>query len=273
MSRLLLSIFASVVMTAVVFVFARPSLRVEAGTESRPSAERSPVLVELFTSEGCSSCPPADELLRNLEQTQPVSAADVIVLSEHVDYWNRLGWTDPFSSGFFSARQNDYARAFNTDEVYTPQMVVDGKVQFVGSNRSRAQDAIAQASRSAKAGVQIAVEGITVNSASLSVTINDLEKAWLGKSADVMLAITESSLNSNVARGENAGRRLGHTAVVRRISKLGKIDDPKKEFKSEQTISISKGWNRQNLKAVVFIQSKPDLAVIGAASVPLTPAQ
>src|SRR5213594_3831029 len=102
------------------------------------AAERGPVLVELFTSEGCSSCPPADALLARLEKSQPVAEAEIIVLSEHVDYWNRLGWRDPFSSVEFTLRQQRYTEGFRRDGAYTPQMVVDGRVEFVGSDERQA---------------------------------------------------------------------------------------------------------------------------------------
>lgn len=226
-----------------------------------------PVLVELFTSEGCSSCPPADELLARLEQTQPVAGAEIIALSEHVDYWNRLGWADPYSSAEFSDRQNSYARAFDTDDIYTPQMIVDGRVQFVGSNRDRASQAIADAARAAKARIDISLRNATVDSANLAISISDLQSAWTGDSAEVLLAITESGLRSSVSRGENAGRSLNHTAVVRALSSLGSIDSQSKSFSAEPVVRIEKKWKRENLKAVVFVQERASRRVLGASQI------
>src|SRR5271155_1438766 len=118
------------------------------GTPLAWAAERPvPVIVELFTSEGCSSCPAADRLLLRLEQTQPVAGAQVVAIEEHVDYWNQLGWNDPFSSPQYRARQNDYAVAFKAGNIYTPQMVVNGLAQFVGSDMNRAYHEIGAAAQ------------------------------------------------------------------------------------------------------------------------------
>jgi hypothetical protein len=236
---------------------------------SPPNRTPSPVLVELFTSEGCSSCPPADELLTRLEQTQPVAGAEVIALSEHVDYWNRLGWTDPYSSAEFSKRQNDYASAFQTDEVYTPQMVVDGGVQFVGSNSNRAREAVDVAARDSKAvvTVSLASEDRAAASITLAVRVAGLPERWKGDSARVLLAITESGLRSNVASGENAGRRLTHSAVVRRLSRLGDINSGESgAFAAQPVVRIEKAWKRDSLRAVVFVQDRSSLRVLGASA-------
>lgn len=236
------------------------------------SAQRMPVLVELFTSEGCSSCPPADELLMQLEQTQPVEGAEVIALSEHVDYWNHLGWADPYSSAEFSKRQNEYARALNSDEVYTPQMIVDGRAQFVGSSLSRAREAIDSASRDSKAAVHVslAVEDKGPASVTLAVRVDGSTKGREGDSAEVLLAIAESGLRSSVSRGENAGRRLSHTAVVRNLISLGALNSRgAPQFVAKPEVKIDRRWNRDSLKAVVFIQERASRRVLGVASAPL----
>src|SRR5208337_4581931 len=119
------------------------------------TAQRQPVLVELFTSEGCSSCPPADALLEKLDREQPIAGAQIIVLSEHVDYWNHLGWTDPFSSAAFSARQETYARRFGLDGPYTPEMVVDGNAECNGSDARKAEAAIRRAIEAPKVGIRM----------------------------------------------------------------------------------------------------------------------
>ena len=242
--------------------------------DKQPTAggPRTPVLVELFTSEGCSSCPPADELLMRLEQTQPVDGAEVIALSEHVDYWNHLGWRDPYSSSEFSARQNDYAHAFDTDGAYTPQMIVDGRAQFVGSDSGRARKAIASASRDSKAvvTVSLASEDTRAGSITLDVRAERPQSVSEGDSAEVLLAITESGLRSSVSRGENAGRRLSHTAVVRKLTALGSVaSQGGAQFVAKPVVQIPRGWKRDSLRAVVFVQERTSRRVLGVAAAPL----
>lgn len=230
---------------------------------------RSPVIVELFTSEGCSSCPPADIVLAQLEKTQPVGGAEVIALSEHVDYWNYIGWADPFSSAAFSARQQAYAPVFGNDGVYTPQMVVDGQAEFNGSSSGKAQAAITRAAKLAKAEVKIVPAQSGLNNAQaikLKISVEKLPAVTTGDVAEVLLAITESNLSSQVVRGENSGRKLGHTAVVRELRSLGQLADSSKTFEAEPTASLDKKWNRSELRAVVFVQEHTHKRILGAAS-------
>lgn len=239
----------------------------EASSQSGKTTASSSVLVELFTSEGCSSCPPADKLLAELDENQLVSGAQVIALSEHVDYWNRLGWKDPFSSAQFTERQTDYSRTLHVEDIYTPQMIVDGQNQFVGNQRATALEAIAMAAQSPKARIEAAIKSSTPNSITLSIQAGDVPEVSRGDRADVILAITESGLMSNVARGENAGRRLTHSAVTRTMVTLGTIEG--KDFNAEQVVPLNSAWQRARLRAVVLVQERGSRRILGAAAIPL----
>jgi hypothetical protein len=179
---------------------------------------RVPVLAELFTSEGCNSCPPADSLLEKLDRLQPVAGARVIVLSEHVDYWNQLGWRDPFSAAQFSQRQERYSRLLG-GEVYTPQLVIDGREQVLGSDPAAIQKAVTRAALRAKAPIRIVEVKRDGGEASIGLSIASLAKGR----GDVWVAIADERDESSVKRGENAGRTLAHVAVVRTLSKAGSV--------------------------------------------------
>lgn len=219
-----------------------------------------PIVVELFTSEGCSSCPPADELLAKLERTQPVAGVRLIVLSEHVDYWNTLGWRDPFSSADFTGRQTQYVEAFHQDGPYTPEAVVDGRTGFVGSNGQDAKKAILDALKQSKAQVTLKATS-EEGGINLAVEVKDIPGS---KDADVILAITETGLQSNVKGGENSGRLLKHTGVVRRLTVLGRAKG--ETFSKQTSIALPKAWKRENLRAVVFVQDRRTKYIAGAAT-------
>ncbi len=227
---------------------------------ARADAPRTPVLVELFTSEGCSSCPPADALLTTLVHAQPVPGALVIALGEHVDYWDHGGWADPFSSHALTVRQNDYAASFHNSTVYTPQMVVDGHAEFVGSDDAKASATIANAARAPKAQVSVAPGA---EAGTVAVTVRGLPRLAPGEAADVYLAVTEDGLRSQVRGGENAGRTLTHVAVVRSLERLGTAQ-------AGQTFSVqhrlppreTRGGGRN---IVVFVQARSSRRVLGAA--------
>ena len=243
-----------------------------AGSDSRVA-----VIVELFTSEGCSSCPPADALLARLERSQPVSGARIIVLSEHVDYWNNLGWADPFSSPQFRARQNDYARAFGTESVYTPQMVVNGRAEFVGDDYKRASSEIEKAAHqpSATVHLQPSKNERDHELVDLDVSVRDLPPVRVTAKKEVaplavILAVTEDNLSSDVVRGENSGRRLRHAAVVRSFGVIGELDPREKPTLSvRSTLKVPANWKRQDLHAVVFVQERSTQRILGAESVGL----
>lgn len=273
-------LFAIVILSMVVLSLTLVVIRQAKNTVKAPDSETplqpgataatSPVLVELFTSEGCSSCPPADKLLTDLDDNQPVNGAQVIVLSEHVDYWNRLGWKDPFSSAQFTERQTGYSTTLGVEDIYTPQMIVDGRTEFVGNQRATALEAIAKAAQSPKATIGAAIKTSVSNSINLAIRVGDVPDVSRGDTADVFLAITESGLMSEVARGENAGRRLTHSAVARRLVKIGAIEG--RDFNAEPTVHLDSVWKRARLRAVIFVQERASRRVLGAKVIPLTEA-
>ena len=173
-----------------------------------------PVVVELFTSEGCSSCPPADRLLQEFDRSQPVPGADLIVMSEHVDYWNQLGWQDPFSSAFYSDRQRAYASRLHGD-VYTPEMVIDGARGFVGSDAREASSAIREAMKHPK--VALDIRTVRENG-KLNVSL-DVPEDLKGP---VYIALAYDAAQSKVSAGENSGRALTHVAVVFALEKANR---------------------------------------------------
>ena len=219
----------------------------------KPAAKnKKPVLVELFTSEGCSSCPPADSVLARLEKEQPNSDAEIITLSMHVDYWNYLGWRDEFSLAHFGERQGGYAGHFGLDSNYTPQMVVDGQQQFVGSNYKNAINAIAEAVKGEKAAVEISAETeakkINFKIKSAGIAKHDESYIWL--------VVTEDNLSNSVSRGENAGRTLTHMSVVREMKLIGNLMPSDEKFEIAAAVNLQPNWNKKNLKFVVFAQGK-----------------
>ena len=242
--------------------------------DAKPSAPpSSPVVVELFTSEGCSSCPPADALLAKLDEISHFGNAEVVALEEHVDYWDEQGWRDPFSSHDWTTRQYSYAEVLGNRNPYTPQMVVDGSEQFSGGRAQEAVQSIEAAAERAKVPVTLAEAAENKpGKEDFSVQVGRLLLTPKGGTAEVWLAITERGLHSSVTRGENAGHELRHAAVVRSMRKIG---DAKPEldvsFSSEATVPLRKEWHRENLKAVAFVQEKNSLRILGAREISLRP--
>lgn len=256
-------------MLACAVIFAvRPGAHHQANATSPtavPDAVRTPVLVELFTSEGCSSCPPADELLRKLDESQPVAGAEVIALSEHVDYWDGIGWKDPFSAHANSERQDSYADRFQKGSVYTPQMVVDGQFEFVGSDAHSATQAIGRAAGTPKIAVNVgSIQKDQKGRISVRVQSGPLPAAGGTKSANVLIAVADDRDVSSVERGENSGRTLTHVAVLRELRQAGTVDKTNGLSKNlEMNIAATSG---KKLRIIAIVQEGHEGKVLGVAS-------
>lgn len=228
---------------------------------STAGAESQPVLVELFTSEGCSSCPPADALLEKMDTMQLTPGAQLIVLSEHVDYWDHDGWKDPNSSAALTERQSSYEAVLGEKTAFTPQFVVDGSNELRQGDPQRMEDTIKKAAAIPK--IPIRIDGTNVDAGNLRVHIGtDVNSDK--HNADVFVAVALDRVESQVLRGENTGRHLVHVAVVQQITKVGKL--PKgKSFDQHVQLKLKPGEDSKNLRIVAFIQEPGPGKVLGAA--------
>jgi len=235
----------------------------DAGLEARI-----PVLVELFTSEGCSSCPPADRFLEKLDG-QPVQGAEMIVLSEHVDYWNHIGWKDPYSASFYSQRQSAYANRFGLDSVYTPQMVVDGTSEFVGSNSGLADKAFRKALGVPKLPVHLSsISADASNILHAHLETGGLDASFGAREAEVYVAVALNRAESQVSAGENAGHRLAHVSVVKSLTKVGALKQGQ-VLAQDLKLKLGPGSDSSGLRLIAFVQEPRQGRVLGAASMPV----
>jgi hypothetical protein len=218
-----------------------------------PLSDRVPVLAELFTSEGCSSCPPADRFIQALD-SQPIPGLEVIVLSEHVDYWNHEGWSDPYSSPEFSERQRAYSKQFNLPDPYTPQLVIDGSWQVSGNSASEAVTVLRSARKQLKTGLHITQTDLP-EKGRIRVQLNSdpLRLSDGPRSLEVYLVIALNRVESQVTNGENANRLLTHAAVVRTIKRVGKLMAGE-QFSQNVELKIDAKTDPRNLRVVAFLQ-------------------
>ena len=236
MSRLIV-VAAAVIAGAVVLNVA---------SQPAPLASRigaSPVVVELFTSQGCSSCPPADELLGRIARDASLRGR-VIPLAFHVDYWDHLGWRDPFSSAEWSQRQLDYVRALGISGAYTPQAVVDGRREFVGSNERQLFSAIEDASKRARAAT-VSIDG--------SVAHVDAPREL-----ELIALTVGDAQTTSVARGENEGRKLTNYAIVQKLTRVGSV-------RGKVERALPAGTN------VVLLQDAKTMEIVSAATARIHP--
>jgi hypothetical protein len=215
-----------------------------------PKLGPTPVVVELFTSQGCSSCPPADAVIHDIAN-DPGLRGRVIPLAFHVDYWDSLGWRDPFSSAEWTQRQTRYARTMHLNSAYTPQAVVNGTREFVGSNRSALSAALEKASSEKALGAVTLTARREGNS--LIATIH----ATVPPNDDLMLAIVEDGVTTKIEHGENAGRTLTNDAIVRKLIRVIR-------GQTAVTVPIDAAWH--NLTATTFLQDRGTLIISAAVT-------
>jgi hypothetical protein len=238
-----------------------------AAQSTGPAADKSsPVaIVELFTSEGCSSCPPADALLRQIHLRHAPSGQLIVGISEHVTYWNNLGWKDPYSSPLFTDRQSTYASRLSPEGSYTPQMVVNGRDQFVGSDGGALERVLRDDTRRAHLDLRIITSTLSADGVDVKFSFS----GQTSKPLDVVAVLTDDADRSNVLRGENSGRLLQHVSVARSLTKVATVaGDAEKSIH----LSLPEGFQvttGQGHHLVLFVQEAHQGTILGAATASL----
>ncbi len=217
-------------------------------------------VIELFTSEGCSSCPPADELVEKIQKES--NNLPVYILSFHVDYWNRLGWKDVFSNAAYSKRQNQYAQWLNLQSVYTPQIVVNGRKEFIGSEEATLRNAI-KSNLQKTPSVALSLNNLKINKD--QVNLQYQIEGTVGKTS-LLLALVQKSATTKVKGGENGGRTLSHVQIVRNLQT---VDLNEKNIGSA-TVTIPSTLNNQSLEVVAFLQNNSNGEILAAAKAGLS---
>lgn len=221
-------------------------------------------IVELFTSEGCSSCPPADALLRQINLKQTNAGQLIVGISEHVTYWNNLGWRDPYSLPVFTERQSVYASRLSAEGSYTPQMVLNGRDQFVGSNGGALQRALLDDSRRSHLDLSI----LSSNRTPSGVDVKFSLKQPVAKPLDIIAVLTDDADRSNVLQGENGGRLLQHVSVARSLTRVATVkDDSEQSVRLPLPDGLQAGGNSGH-HLILFAQEPHQGAILGAATIP-----
>lgn len=231
------------------------------------AAAPTPILVELFTSEGCSSCPPADALLQKLDAFQPVPGAQLIVLSEHVDYWDQEGWKDQYSSHELTNRQKSYVSELGLATAYTPQLIVDGNVELHANDPQQVQSAFEKALKDAK--IPISLDSVNFEGPQEAAAVRGHLQVDAGSenhNADIYIAVALNHAESQVLRGENQGQTLTHVAVVQEMVKVGKVQK-KGNFSQDFEVKLKPGTKTGEVRIVAFVQERGSGKVVAAASV------
>lgn len=220
---------------------------------------KTPVLVELFTSQGCPSCPTADKILHDLETKQPIAGAEIIALAWHVSYWDSFTWKDEFALPAFGQRQSAYSRAFNIGETYTPQMIVDGRVYFVGTKLDKATKEITTSAKNSKPEISVSIENDKAK-----ISIPNLPKH---ERSTVYMVLTQDDLTRKMERGNNAGKTLVHSSIARDLRAVASIEPQTMKFASETVLQFQPEWKKENLNLIVFVQENGSRNILAVKKV------